>query len=297
MINSFIEQTKASGALAVGFSRPSKPLFFDHFLKWLADEKYGKMTWIKNHLETRKNPSLLLSECRTIISLAFPYPLEKPFTQDGFSIARYANPKALDYHQRLKVICRPLLSLLENRYPGCRSRICIDSAPILEKSWAMQAGLGFIGKNSLLIIPGYGSFLYLAEILTTAPMEFAEVGLMENQCGACRQCLDACPTAALEKPFYLNAGICLSYLTVEDRDPLTMDLGEKMGNCFLGCDRCQEACPFNKPQSRAARPMLPDTATFLNMHTEEFEDQYGKSALSRAGLEKIKANIRAVKKQ
>lgn len=297
MIQRFIEQAKASGTLAVGFSRPSEPLFFDQFLQWLADEKYGKMTWIKNHLETRKNPSLLLPECRTIISLAFPYPLEKPFTQDGFSIARYANPKALDYHQRLKVICRPLLSLLENIYPGCRSRICIDSAPVLERSWAMQAGLGFIGKNNLLIIPGYGSFLYLTEILTTAPMEFAEVRLMENQCGACRQCLDACPTNALEKPFYLNAGICLSYLTVEDRDPLTLSLGEKMGNCFLGCDRCQEVCPFNKPQSHAIRPILPDTAAFLNMDTEEFEDQYGKSALSRAGLEKIKANIRAVKKK
>jgi epoxyqueuosine reductase len=160
----------------------------------------------------------------------------------------------------------------------------------------VQAGLGFIGKNNLLIIPGYGSFLYLAEILTTAPMEFAEAGLMENQCGACTQCLDACPTNALEKPFYLNAGQCLSYLTIEDRAPLPPDLGAKMGNCFLGCDRCQEVCPFNKSQSRPARPMLPDIATFLNMNTEAFEDQYGKSALSRAGLEKIKANIQSINK-
>jgi epoxyqueuosine reductase len=261
----------------------------------LADEKFAKMTWLKNHLETRKDPSRLLAGCRAIISLAYPYPPEKPFTKDGFSIARYANPKSLDYHQRLKAICRPLMSTLENKYPGSRSRICIDSAPLIEKSWAMQAGLGFIGKNNLLIIPGYGSYLYLAEIVTTAPLEFQDMEPMKSQCGSCTQCLDACPTGALEGPYCLDAAKCLSYLTIEDREPLPADLAEKAGNCFFGCDRCQEACPFNPPQGSLQRIVLPPTDTFLNMDSEMFEDQYGKSALARAGLEKIKATILAIK--
>jgi len=123
--------------------------------------------------------------------------------------------------------------------------VCVDSSPILEKSVAWQSGLGFIGKNTLLVVPGYGSYFFLAEILTTAPLQYSVIDTIPDSCGSCTACIDACPTGALEKPYHLNASKCLAYLTIEHKGDIHPALGTKMNKCFLGCDRCQEACPHN----------------------------------------------------
>jgi len=290
-----IEEAKSLGFIAVGFSKPVRPLHFDRFKAWLDGGKNAEMRWLERNLDLRENPSRMIENCLTVISLAYPYPAAKPTTEDGFSVARYADPVNEEYHFRLKPLCKTLITLVEGTFPGSRSRVCVDSAPVMERSLAAAAGIGFIGKNNLLIIPGYGSYFYLAEIFTTAVIPFGPAEPMAGQCGACSLCLDACPTGALESPFALNASRCLSYLTVENKGAFGDDLSERMGKCFFGCDRCQEACPFNK-EGDTAEVVLPSTDELLNMEDGAFQSRFGKTSFARAGLKKLKGNVRAVRK-
>lgn len=293
MYHAILQKAGELGFIATGFSRPGRPLYFDFFKAWIEAGKQADMAWMARSLDLRENPGRLLEGCRSVISLAFPYPSRTPATPEGYTISRYAQPDKEDYHDRLRRRGKELIRLLKNIYGNCRSRILVDSAPILERSIAFGAGIGFIGRNNSLIVPGYGSYLYLAEVLTTAPIDFPPVDPMENRCGSCRQCIEACPTGALEKPFSLNAARCLSYLTIECQNGISAEDAEKMGRCFFGCDRCQEVCPFNK-EGTLSEILLPPADTLLNMSEQTFRERFGKTALSRPGLEKWKSNLRAV---
>lgn len=208
-------------------------------------------------------------------------------------MARYTEPGKRDYHDRLKKKAGALAKTVQQQYPGTRTRVCVDSAPILERSFAYQSGIGFIGKNTQFIILGHGSYLFLAEILATAPIPFSGPTLMESRCGSCTRCLDACPTGALEAPYRLNAAKCLSYLTIEEKDGVDVETGKKMGKSFFGCDICQEVCPLNR--GPAEEVALPSIDQILSMDEATFQEAFGKTALARAGLAKIKGNIEAMK--
>jgi len=293
MVSAFLQRAKELGFIGVGLSRPGRPLFFDRFKAWLSDRKHADMAWLERNINLREDPTRLLKGCLTIISLAYPYPRSKPETPEGFCVARYADPGAEDYHARLRRICSDLAGLITETYRGSRFRICVDSAPILEKSIACAGGIGFIGRNNLLIIPGHGSYFYLAEILTTAPVEFSTLDPGNNRCGSCTLCVDSCPTGALERPFFLDASRCLAYLTIEYKGKVGADYGKDLGKSFLGCDRCQEVCPFNKgkePPSIA----LPPVGDFLTMDEALFEKSFGWTALGRPGLRKLQTNIQAL---
>jgi len=291
---SFISFAKSLGFIAVGFSRPHRPVHFDSFLSRLAERKHGDMTWLERNLDVREDPSKLLEGCQTIISLAYPYPNARHETEDGYRVARYADPSLEDYHFRLKNLGEDLSELIQKDYPGSRARVCVDSSPILEKSIGWQSGLGFIGKHTLLVIPGYGSYFFLVEILTTAPLRYTIVEPMPDQCGTCTACVEACPAGALEKPYHLNALKCLAYLTIEHKGDISPALGPPMKKCFLGCDRCQEACPFNKEASTANKSM-PSADEILRMGEEDFKRKFGRTSLARPGMEKIKSNLRAAR--
>jgi epoxyqueuosine reductase len=294
MISSLPDMAKDLGFIACGFSEAKRPLYFDQFSAWISDHKNAGMSWLERNMDVRENPSGLLNGCRTVISLAYPYPSQKPGTTDGFTVSRYSQPGETDYHVRLKDLCRTLLSVVKEAYPMSHSRVCVDSAPLLEKSYACSSGIGFMGKNNILIIPGYGSYVYLAEILTTAPIDMTSLEPMKNQCGTCTSCVDSCPTGALEKPFSLDASKCLSYLSIEDKRGVDKQTGIQMGDCFFGCDRCQEVCPLNGNES-STEISLPSTDTFLEMDDNVFRKKFGKTALARAGLEKLKMNIQVVR--
>jgi epoxyqueuosine reductase len=296
MLGFFAKKAKALGFIGIGFSRPERPFYMDQFLEWIARRKNAGMSWLERNIEIREDPSRLLKGCRTIISLAYPYPSKKPATPDGFTVSRYSQPTEEDYHLRLKRLCRDLVHMIRDHYAGSDSRICVDSAPLLEKSYGCSAGIGFIGKNNMLIIPGYGSYFCLAEILTTAPMAFSPAESMEHQCASCTLCIDSCPTGALEKPFYLDASRCLSYLTIEYQGALSGETGRKMGDCFFGCDRCQEVCPFNEAEDSRGIS-LPSTDEFLSMAEESFKKRFGKTAFARSGRAKLRTNIKAIKSQ
>ena len=293
MVEALIEKAKELGFVGIGFSRPGRPPFFDKFTAWLSNRKHADMAWIESSVPLREDPAKLLDGCQTIISLAYPYPHSKPRTPDGFCVSRHADPTSEDYHNRLRKICSYLSRLLKEIYEGSRSRICVDSAPILEKSIACASGIGFLGKNTLLILPGQGSFVYLAEILSTALIAFPPPHPVDNQCGSCSLCVNACPTGALERPFYLDAARCLSYLTIEYRGKVAADRGETIGESFFGCDRCQEVCPFNGGKS-SATVSLPPINDFLAMDEKIFDQRFGWTTLGRAGLEKLKTNIQAL---
>ena len=289
-----LEEAKHLGFLTAGFSRPERPVFFDQFCEWIAADKQGDMRWMGRHLEIRENPKMLLEGCQTIVSLSYPYSQKKPCTPDGYTTARYTEPKKTDYHDRLRELGRRLARIIAEAYPESRTRICVDSAPILERSFAYESGMGFIGKNNMFIIPGYGSYIFLMEILTTASLALSMNMPMESQCGTCTRCMDSCPTGAIERPFSLNAAKCFSYLTVEFSGPINSEIGKSLDGCFLGCDVCQEVCPFNE-ESSSRDFSLPSIDEILEMRAETFEKKYGKTAFARAGIEKIKSNIKAIR--
>ena len=294
MLSRLRNSAKDLGFIACGFSKPGRPLYFERFNAWLSDHKNADMYWLERNVELREEPSKLLEGCRTIVSLAYPYSSQKPGTQDGFTVSRYSQPTEEDYHSRLKGLCRELVNIIEEIYPGSHSRICVDSAPILEKSFACSSGIGFMGKSNMLIIPAYGSYFYLAEILSTAPLGFLPVEPMENQCGTCMLCVDSCPTGTLEEPFSLDVSKCLSYLTIEHKGKIKGEAGKRIGDCFFGCDRCQEVCPFNGGEI-SIQISLPSTDELLKMNDEDFRERFGKTAFARAGLEKLKTNIHAIR--
>ncbi len=287
------QEAKRLGFIKTGFLRADRPLFFEEFHKWVNEERYGGMVWLKKTLNLRAHPNRVLKGCRYIISLAYPYSKTIPCTEDGLRAARYTEGLAVDYHYRLKALARPLVDIIKREFPDSRSRVCVDSAPLLERSLAYASGVGFFGKNNMLIIPGYGSYFYLVEIVTTAPLQLTSNGPLDEGCGSCTRCLENCPSGALEGPFLTNAGKCLSYLTIECKDPVTKEIGLKMGNCFFGCDMCQEVCPHNKGDNPMNR-VLPHSRDILALDQQGYEQLFGKTAFARAGLEKLKSNIRAV---
>ncbi|MFW6114855.1 MAG: tRNA epoxyqueuosine(34) reductase QueG [Thermodesulfobacteriota bacterium] len=287
-----IDKAKEMGFIAVGFSEPTTPAYFEFFSRWLEDAALGAISYLRKHTDIRKDPARLLEGTQTIISLAYPYPAAKPSTPDGYAASRYAVPEKHDYHFRLRKLGKDLRACIAELFPGSRSRVCVDTAPILERSFAAMSGIGFIGKNNMLIIPGFGSYCYLVEILTTARFPIPSLKEPESQCGSCTKCIDSCPTGALTAPFRLDVNRCLSYLTIEFRDDIDERFAKRMGNTFFGCDVCQEVCPFNKQES--GRVTLPTIRDILEMSEADFEKSFGRSAFQRAGLKKVKGNIYAL---
>jgi len=293
MISSFTQKARELGFVSVGFIRPGRPLHLDAFLGWVRSERRADMAWLGRNLDIREDPTFLLPGCRTLISLAWPYSSQKPSSPEGWTVSRYDRPEKPDYHIELKARCRVLAEEIQRLFPESRTRTCVDSAPILERSAAQEAGLGFIGKNTMLIVPAVGSYVFLAEILTTAELPVPRHGTVKSECGDCTRCLDACPTGALEAPYRLNASKCLSYRTIEWKGDVDPRDGKRMGICFLGCDRCQEACPLN-PGKGSRKVSLPPVRDFFSMDETTFRRRFGHTALARPGLAKIRSNLNAV---
>ena len=287
------EKAKELGFVGIGFLRPKRPIFFERFLDWLEKGKNAEMEWMKRYVDIREDPRKILNGCKTIISLAYPYSPNIPSSPDGIIAARYTEPLKEDYHIRLKRLCRRLSEeTILKVFPDAKIRICVDSAPVLERSIAYMAGVGFIGKNNMLIVPGYGSYVFLSEIFTTADFSFPEPKIMEDHCNNCERCIDSCPTGALKKPYCFDARRCLSYISIEYKGEIKEEFAKRMFPFFFGCDRCQQVCPFNERGERFV--CLPSVNEFLNMEKDEFEKRFGRTALRRVGLERIKRNLRAI---
>lgn len=252
------------------------------------------MEYLRLRYKERKDPELLLPGLKTILCFAYPYPSYRLTTREGFTITRFANPFFPDYHWLIKTKLRVVVERLRSAYPNARFRVFVDSAPVIERSWAYKAGIGFFGKNTSLIIPGYGSFFFLGEIFTTAEIPFEEPTLLESPCSDCDSCIRACPQGAIVEPYMLDARKCLSYLTIEYKGDLEGLIKSKELPFFYGCDICQEICPYN-PEPRAIKA-LPERSYFEGLTLDAFQRIFGRSALLRGGLDRIKRNLNVLSK-
>jgi epoxyqueuosine reductase len=231
------------GFVAVGVAR-AEPLGVEaeRLRAWLAAGYHGGMEYMQRTAEVRADPTHpgMLASARSVIALAAPYPPAQVEMPGGARVARYAHGR--DYHDVLHDRLRPLLALL--RDAGHEARAAVDSMPVFERAWAQRAGIGFIGKNCCLIVPGVGSHVFLAAIVTSA--ELAADAPMRERCGECRLCLDACPTRAFVSERVMDARRCISYLTIEHRGAIDPALRPELGSWMFGCDVCQDVCPWNR---------------------------------------------------
>lgn len=214
----------------------------EHLENFLKKGRQGNMKYLEN-AQLRVTPQQLLPGAQSVIVIAVNYYREVPPTPAGHGrIARYAYGR--DYHKVLKKILKQMAAYIESQLPNERTYACVDSSPLLEKAFAVKAGLGFIGKNTTLITKKFGSFVLLAEIITTAKLDYdsEEAGT----CGTCTRCINACPTKAIVAPQELDARRCISYLTIENKEEIPQEFHKPMGNIIFGCDICQEVCPYNQ---------------------------------------------------
>lgn len=272
-------------------SADTEVLFFD---RWIAEGCHAGMKYMENYRDIRLNPAGLVEGARSVISVALNYYPAQKQSPDSPRISYYAYGK--DYHIVVKDKLRQLWEYITSLVPVLDStlpaaRLFTDSAPILERYWAWKAGLGWIGKNTNLIIPGKGSFFFLGEIVTTLELDYDTP--QKNRCGTCRRCLDSCPTGALERPGHLNANKCISYLTIEHKGDIPSEQASRLGDRLYGCDTCQEVCPWNRFASPTREVAFSPSPAFLSLKKEDLRcftrDDYNRifagSAVKRAKYE------------
>ena len=299
------EKIKAEAG-SLGFSAcgvaPAGPLpqaVAEQYRRWLDAGCQADMAYLANNLEKRLNPQLLVEGARTVVSLAMNYYTDEALSPEGYAFARYARGR--DYHDLMRERLRMLMSALslEEYVDG---RPFCDTAPVDERYWAVRSGLGWQGRSGQLIIPQAGTYFFLGELIICRDVDHYDTP-MSSRCGNCRRCLDACPTGALLGDGTLDARRCLSYLTIEHRGDFPEQVGEEMGQCVYGCDRCAEVCPWNRfarvtserdfHPSEALRSMTADD--WANLTVEQYRALFKGSAVKRAKYEGLRRNIAAVK--
>ena len=272
--------------------------------QWLDEGREGEMSYLTRNKEKRYDPRLLVEGTKSIVTVLYNY-YPKLQIGDGehFKIAKYAY--GADYHDVLKRKLRQLLERIETQTGKLDGvRVFVDSAPVLDRAWAVRCGLGFVGKNTTLIHPKKGSFFFIGHLFL--PVALAETGQeLTNRCGRCTKCLDACPTHALEAPFHIDARKCISYLTIEYKGSLAdMDPSTFKGWMY-GCDICQDVCPYNRFALPNLEPEFQPSERLMAMHEDDwkhlseadFKVLFKRSAVQRAGYEGLKRNIEFISRE
>jgi len=286
------------GFQAVGVSRSTSARPEVGRLKeWLARGNQGKMTWMARTVGKRTNPALVLPGAWSIVSVGMNYYTEdEPNDHPGYGrIARYA--RGDDYHSVLADRLELLAGFIDREVLDSRSRVYVDTGPVMEKAWAQRAGLGWIGKHSNLVSGQYGSWLLLGEVLTTAALE--PDAPARDLCGSCTLCIRACPTGAISEPYVVDARRCLSYLTIEEKGRIPEGLQAAAGNRIFGCDDCLEACPYNRHATATSEPAFRGSASTLNPElqalarqtAQEFQTAFRMSAVRRATHEGFQRSV------
>ncbi|HYM03835.1 MAG TPA: tRNA epoxyqueuosine(34) reductase QueG [Stellaceae bacterium] len=294
------EQALALGFDAVGFAPPRLvPEARAHLAEFLAKGFHGDMGWLETRAAERGDPRHLWPDVRSIVVLGLNYgPVEDPLAlaerRDRGAVSVYARGR--DYHDLVKARLKQLARWIEARWPGAL-KVFVDTAPVMEKPLAQQAGLGWQGKHTNLVSRRWGSWLFLGEIYLALdlPADDAE----QDHCGDCRRCLDVCPTAAFPAPYRLDARRCISYLTIEHKGHIAAELRPLMGNRVYGCDDCLAVCPWNKFAQAAHEPGLmpraelsaPRLATLAALDDAAFRAQFSGSPIKRIGRDRFLRNV------
>ena len=272
-----------------------------HLESWLNSGAHGKMQWMENHFDLRIDPTKLFPRAKSVISLIYNYYTPDNLSDADLKVAMYALGK--DYHKVVRKKLKTLVVDMQSVIGDFQARVFVDSAPILERDWAKRSGLGWIGKNTLLLNQQMGSYFFLAEIICDLELDYDHA--IKDHCGTCTRCIDACPTDAIaENGYWLDASKCISYLTIELRDEVIPEpLGKQMEGWIFGCDICQEVCPWNrfsKPHEDAKLMPNPDLlemsrTDWIELTEEVFEKIAMGSPMRRTKFEGMRRNIEAAK--
>jgi len=266
--------------------------------EWLKRNYQGKISYLENHFDKRLDPTLLVPGAKSVISLIYNYYPEKDLAKENpgtYKIAKYAYGE--DYHQVIKDKLKLFLKRIREEVGHVEGRAFVDSAPIHERAWAKKSGLGWIGKNSLLLNRSMGSFFFLAELIIDLELDYD--GPIKDYCGTCTACMDACPTNAIPEPYVVDGSKCISYFTIELKEEIPAEVKGKFENWIFGCDICQDVCPWNsfsKPH-KEARFIPSDGLENMSQQdwseiTEEvFKKLFDKSAVQRTRYGGLKRNI------
>lgn len=270
--------------------------------EWLKRNYQGKMSYLENYFDKRLDPTLLVPGAKSVVSLLYNYYPKKDLAKEGeYKIAKYAYGE--DYHTVVKDKLRTLLDLLQEQIGEIHGRAFVDSAPVMERAWAQRSGLGWVGKNSLLLNREMGSFFFIAELVIDVELEYDQP--IKDYCGTCTACMDACPTDAITEPYVVDGSKCISYFTIELKEAIPAEVKGKFENWIFGCDICQDVCPWNsfsKPHSEERFSPNPTIETMSKHDWTEitdsvFQQVFDKSAVKRTKFSGLKRNISFIHQQ
>ncbi|MEX0736233.1 MAG: tRNA epoxyqueuosine(34) reductase QueG [Bacteroidota bacterium] len=303
-----LTNTIKASALALGFSKVgiarAEALTAEgkHLAEWLRRDYHGTMGWMEKDPERRADPRLIVSDARSVISVAVNYYTEEVHSEDRTvgRISRYAWGD--DYHILLTGRLESLVGSIKQVSPDAVTRLYVDTGPVMDKAWAVRAGIGWLGKHTNVITKELGSWVFLGEIITDLDLVYDEP--MADFCGSCRACIDACPTDAIVEPYALDSNRCISYLTIEHRGEIPDHLSPKFENWVYGCDICQDVCPWNSFQQPTAEEafqprshnLAPKLDELSELTKEEFTERFRRSPIKRTKREGLARNANAIMK-
>ena len=266
---------------------------------WLNQNHHGEMKYMENHFDKRLNPTLLVDDAKSVISLLLNYYPSETQNSDSYKISKYAYGQ--DYHYVIKEKLNELLQTIQTEIGDFSGRAFVDSAPVLDKAWAAKSGLGWIGKNSNLLTQQVGSFYFIAELVVDLDLEYDYA--TTDHCGTCTACIDACPTEAIVSPYVVDGSKCISYFTIELKENIPQEMKGKMDDWIFGCDVCQDVCPWNRFSKSHNEPLFNPNPELLSMTKKDWEEitedtfkkVFKNSAVKRTKLDGLKRNIKFLK--
>lgn len=263
--------------------------------KWLNNNYNGQMSYMENHFDKRLDPTKLVEDSKSVVSLLLNYYPEEHQISDSYKISKYAY--GTDYHFVIKDKLKELLFSIESEIGAVSGRAFVDSAPVLDKAWAAKSGLGWIGKNSNLITQKRGSFYFIAELIIDLELNYDTP--TTDHCGTCTACLDACPTQAIVAPYVVDGSKCISYFTIELKEAIPMEMKGRFDDWAFGCDVCQDVCPWNRFSKPHNEPLFDPNPDILNLSKKDWEEitedvfraVFKNSPVKRAKFDGLKRNI------
>ncbi|MDQ6527944.1 tRNA epoxyqueuosine(34) reductase QueG [Flavobacterium sp. LHD-85] len=291
------EEAKRLGFLSCGISKAG---FLEEeaprLENWLKNNRNGQMAYMENHFDKRLDPTLLVDDGKSVVSLLLNYYPDSFQNDESFKISKYAYGQ--DYHFVIKDKLKELLHSIQENIGEVSGRAFVDSAPVLDKAWAAKSGLGWIGKNSNLITQRVGSFYFIAELIIDLELEYDHA--VTDHCGSCTACIDACPTQAIVAPYIVDGSKCISYYTIELKENLPEEMKGKFDEWMFGCDTCQDVCPWNRFSKPHSEPLFnpnPDLLSFtkkdwLEITEETFRTVFKNSPIKRTKFDGLKRNIK-----
>lgn len=269
--------------------------------KWLLEGRHGSMQWMENYFDKRIDPTILVPGAKSVVSVILSYhnpALYKTHQKQQLRISKYALGD--DYHDVVREKLYELFAFTKELTGNLEGRVFVDSAPVMDKAWAVRSGIGWQGKNANLLHKKAGSFFFIGEMIVDLAFEYD--GQIRDLCGSCTRCIDACPTDAIYEPYKVDGSKCISYFTIELRGEIPQEYHEKLGNWMYGCDICQDVCPWNwraKPGNEARlearEPLLNDDPEYWKaLGVEEYRKLFKKNPVKRTKFEGLKRNISIV---